>query len=164
LDSFDAAGPFSCSTRGASRGSPSRLRPGYPAWRSLARTMSYPGDWIRPVDRSTACEELAARQHGVVSREQALAAGLTKRAIHTRVASGRWDRLHRGVYRALPLPASWHQRLMAAVLHGGPSSSEPPVRGCAVEPGRHRDAADRDLGEIRPTYPRSDHPQASANR
>lgn len=84
--------------------------------------MSVPDDWMPPVNRSTGCDELAARQHGVVSREQALAAGLTKRSIHIRVASGRWDRLHRGVYRALPLPPSWHQRLMAAVLHGGPSA------------------------------------------
>jgi very-short-patch-repair endonuclease len=75
-----------------------------------------------PVGQSTACEELAARQYGVVSREQALAAGLTNRAIDVRIASGRWARLHRGVYRALPLSPSWHQRLTAAVLHGGSST------------------------------------------
>lgn len=84
--------------------------------------MSYPRGWMRRVDPNRACEALAAGQHGLVSREQALSAGLTKRAIQARIASGRWSVVHRAVYRALPLTASWHQRLTAAVLGGGPSA------------------------------------------
>ena len=74
------------------------------------------------MDPVPASEHLAARQHGLISRTQALALGLTRRAIDTRVASDRWRPIHRGVYLAIPLEPSWHQRLMAAVLVGGPSA------------------------------------------
>jgi len=67
-------------------------------------------------------EQLAITQHGVLSREQALTAGISVRAIDGRVASGRWRALYRGVYLAIPFGESWRQRLMAAVLHGGPSA------------------------------------------
>lgn len=72
-------------------------------------------------DRTVA--ELAARQYGVVSRTQALAAGLTPPAITRRLASGRLIRLHREVYALAGVPVSWRQTLMAAVLWGGPGSA-----------------------------------------
>ena len=68
------------------------------------------------------CEQLAADQHGVLSRRQALAAGMSRRAITGRVSSGRWRVVHTGVYVPRPVPSSWHQRLMAAVLCGGESA------------------------------------------
>ncbi len=73
---------------------------------------------------------MAAEQHGVISREQALAAGMSRRAVEHRVATGRWRAIHRGVYVPRAVPPSWHQRLLAAVLRGGP-------RACAS----HRSAA-----------------------
>lgn len=68
------------------------------------------------------CDRLAAGQHGVLSRDQALETGLTERAIDRRVASGRWNVVHAGVYAPGPMSCSWHQRLMGAILSGGPSA------------------------------------------
>jgi len=64
-------------------------------------------------------QELAADQHGVVERGQALAAGVTARMIERRTASGRWVAVHPGVYRLAGAPASWQQRLVAATMATG---------------------------------------------
>jgi hypothetical protein len=62
---------------------------------------------------------LAGSQHGVVSRSQLAALGLTKREIDRRLAVARLQPLHRGVYavghRALTVEGRW----MAAVLACG---------------------------------------------
>ena len=42
---------------------------------------------------------IAARQHGVISRAQARAAGLTRGAITHRIATGRWYEISARVYR-----------------------------------------------------------------
>lgn len=63
----------------------------------------------------------AARQHGVVTTEQLAAAGLGPNAIARRVAQGRLNRLHRGVYMAASLPAPLTAE-MAAVLACGPTA------------------------------------------
>src|SRR4051794_9672829 len=66
---------------------------------------------------------LAARQHVVVSRSQLLDLGVGVGAIKHRVAEGRLQPLHRGVYavghRALRREAWW----MAAVLAAGPGAA-----------------------------------------
>jgi very-short-patch-repair endonuclease len=67
-------------------------------------------------------ERLAVAQHGVISRDQCLAAGLTLRAIRRRVESGRWELVHSAVFRLTAIDKSWEQRLMAAVLFGGPTA------------------------------------------
>jgi hypothetical protein len=63
--------------------------------------------------------DLAAGQHGIVTREKLLELGLTRQGITRRVQSGRLHRLHRGVYAvghtALPLRGLW----LAAVLACG---------------------------------------------
>lgn len=74
------------------------------------------------MEPEAACDQRAAEQHGVLSRDQALEAGLSARAIDWRLASGRWRALHTGVYVPRPVPSSWHQRMMAAVLCGGPNA------------------------------------------
>lgn len=61
---------------------------------------------------------IGARQHGVVTRPQLLAAGLTPRAIQGLLESGRLRLLHRGVYLMGPLTPTW-AREMAAVLASG---------------------------------------------
>jgi very-short-patch-repair endonuclease len=62
--------------------------------------------------------ELAARQHGVVSRVQLLRAGVSPRVIQRRVQSGVLVAIHRGVYRIGPVEVPG-QREMAAVLACG---------------------------------------------
>jgi very-short-patch-repair endonuclease/predicted transcriptional regulator of viral defense system len=66
--------------------------------------------------------ELAAAQHGVVSRAQLLDIGLGYRAIDHRIAGGLLHPIHRGVYavghRRLSREGAW----MAAVLASGPGA------------------------------------------
>lgn len=65
------------------------------------------------------CLRLAATQHGVVSRTQALQCGVTARQITVRLDSGRWQVVMPGVYRVEGSPQTWRQRLKAAALWAG---------------------------------------------
>ena len=62
---------------------------------------------------------LARRQHGVVSRSQVLAAGLSPSALDRAVVAGRLERVHQRAYRFAGAPRTWEQRLLAAVLGAG---------------------------------------------
>jgi hypothetical protein len=65
---------------------------------------------------------LAQRQNGVVSRAQALRAGLSRDMIKFRLRSGRWRLMHRGIYATFtgtPGRTAW---LWAAVLSAGPGA------------------------------------------
>ena len=65
---------------------------------------------------------IAERQHGVVTRQQALHAGLSNSMVRARVQRGAWPQLYRGVYlviSAQPSSVSHEARLWAAVLHCG---------------------------------------------
>src|SRR5260221_9314657 len=62
---------------------------------------------------------VAAQQYGVFSASQAAGLGFSRDAMHHRVRTGRWGRMHRGVYRLAGSPPSWEQSLMAAWLAGG---------------------------------------------
>jgi very-short-patch-repair endonuclease len=66
-------------------------------------------------------ESLAARQHGVVTRGQLLAAGLAPDVVDRRVKQSRLRAMHRGVYRVGPLVAP-HAQEMAAALACGPDA------------------------------------------
>lgn len=61
-------------------------------------------------------DRLARLQHGAFSRAQALGVGMTGRMITTRLASGRWLSLDRGVYALASHPYSWERQAMAATL------------------------------------------------
>lgn len=87
--------------------------------------------------------EIAARQHGLVTRRQLLLAGLSARMIEGLVKSKRLRALHRGVYLVAPaeLPRT---RDMAAVLACGPAArlshrSAAAVWGMAPERDRASD-------------------------
>jgi hypothetical protein len=67
-------------------------------------------------------EQLLGAQHGATSRQQALAAGLSESAIAHRCSSGRWRRLHPGVYATFSGPAGQQTRVWAALLHAGPGA------------------------------------------
>src|SRR5712671_4257557 len=65
---------------------------------------------------------LAGNQCGVVSRSQALRAGLTTDMIKFRLRSGRWRLMHRGVYATFTGVPGRGARLWAAVLAAGPGA------------------------------------------
>jgi very-short-patch-repair endonuclease len=60
--------------------------------------------------------ELLARQAIVITRTQALAAGMTRHAIQARLDSGRWQRIHAGVYAAYSGRPTRESLMWAAVL------------------------------------------------
>jgi hypothetical protein len=68
---------------------------------------------------SDALRNLARYQNGVVSRSQAIGAGLTTDMIKFRVSSGRWRQLHPGVYATFTGTPGRGARLWAAVLSAG---------------------------------------------
>ena len=65
---------------------------------------------------------LAGQQNGVVSRSQAIRAGLSTDMIKFRLRSGRWRLMHRGVYATFTGVPSRSARLWAAVLSAGPGA------------------------------------------
>jgi hypothetical protein len=65
---------------------------------------------------------LVRRQAGVITRAQAMAAGLTRHAVYARLASGRWQRHHAGVYAAYSGPLARESQLWAAVLGARPGA------------------------------------------
>jgi hypothetical protein len=70
--------------------------------------MSNPGD--------LSVAKLARGQHGLWTRQQALAAGLSRSMIRARLDSGLWVKLDTGVYGAASARATWQRSVMAAVL------------------------------------------------
>jgi hypothetical protein len=80
-------------------------------------------------------DEIFRRQFGVISREQALATGLSSSAISRRVSAGHWAAVHRGVYRHTTVAESWEARVLAAVLTtGGVASHRSAARLHGLEP------------------------------
>jgi hypothetical protein len=68
-------------------------------------------------DRAIA--RVARRRHGVFTRAQALAVGFGPGAIRIRLESGRWEKVHKGVYLLAGVPNSRKQTLMALLLSAG---------------------------------------------
>ena len=65
---------------------------------------------------------LARDQAGVVTRQQALGAGMSDGAIVARIRYGRWRRVHAGVYATFTGPMTRDAHLWAAVLAAGPGA------------------------------------------
>ena len=59
------------------------------------------------------------QQQGVLTREQAIDGGLSRHAIAARVESGRWQRLHRGVFVTFSGPVPRASLLWGAILRAG---------------------------------------------
>jgi very-short-patch-repair endonuclease len=66
---------------------------------------------------------IAEAQHGTLTRNQALRAGLSRDVVDYRLAIGRWEVVHRGVYRIAGSKKDWLQGAMAATLAAGPGSA-----------------------------------------
>lgn len=58
----------------------------------------------------------ARRQEGLITRAQAVDAGLTPRGVDRRVAGGLLKPIYRGIYRVTGSPETWRQALLAACL------------------------------------------------
>jgi hypothetical protein len=58
-------------------------------------------------------------EYALITRRQALEAGLSRAAIKRRVDNREWAPVRRGVFRVSAAPRSWRQRLLAAVLAAG---------------------------------------------
>jgi very-short-patch-repair endonuclease len=58
----------------------------------------------------------ARARHGLISREAAIAAGLSRHQIQQRIERGSWERLHRGVYAVAGAPRTYEQQVLAACL------------------------------------------------
>ena len=67
--------------------------------------------------------ELLSLQCGVLSRGQALDLGVSADTLRWRLSSGRWQRLHRGVYTTFSGRPSREAMLWAAVLRIGPGAA-----------------------------------------
>lgn len=76
----------------------------------------------RVMSPDRALDQLFARTLGVITRAQALAAGLDDKAIARRVRSGAWVTVFPGVYRLSAVPPTWEQTLLAACLASGPGT------------------------------------------
>ena len=63
------------------------------------------------------------KQFGLITRIQALRAGLSERQIDHRLQSGMWRLVHPRVYAASEYPVDWLQRSMAACMWAGPPSA-----------------------------------------
>ena len=65
---------------------------------------------------------IARNQAGVVSRRQALAAGLTRGMIDAKIKSGWWEPVYESVYKTFTGPLTGDGLLWAAFLHAGPGA------------------------------------------
>ncbi|MGN9774928.1 hypothetical protein ACTMS0_04005 [Micromonospora sp. H33] len=86
------------------------------------------------MDREGRLRRVAARQDGLVCREQALALGFTRHEVDNLVTFGRWQSLARAVYLPRPVAAvepSRRQQIRAALLSLGPAAHA--VLGTAAE-------------------------------
>ena len=69
------------------------------------------------------CAKIMRSNTGLSPANRPLSAGLSHRQIDLRLRSGVWRRLVPTVYRPAELPATWHQRVMAACLWAGAGSA-----------------------------------------
>jgi very-short-patch-repair endonuclease/predicted transcriptional regulator of viral defense system len=68
------------------------------------------------------CRDLVCAQQGVVSRSQALEAGVGPATVAGRLRDGHWRRLHRGVYATFTGEPSREAELWAALRRAGPAA------------------------------------------
>jgi hypothetical protein len=66
--------------------------------------------------------EMARWQAGVITREQALRAGLSRNAIVSKIRHDRWLQVYRGVYATFTGPIGRDARLWAVLLYAGPGA------------------------------------------
>jgi hypothetical protein len=75
-----------------------------------------------PTEPPSSSRELLAVQRDAIARRQAASCHADPRAMQTRVRSGRWQRLQRGVYATFSGEPSRETALWAALLRAGPDA------------------------------------------
>jgi len=70
-----------------------------------------------------AVDQIACRQHGLITTAQLRERGFTPAMIRTALTAGRLSVTHPGIYRSVGSAASTEQRLLAAVLRAGEPAS-----------------------------------------
>lgn len=98
---------------------------------------------------------LLAAQDQVLSADQALQAGLTRRAIHYRLAHQGWEPLLPQVYLTHAGEPSRRQRLIAALLYTGPDSAIDADDACVFHGVRAIQADDRLVHVVVPAHHRA---------
>ncbi len=78
------------------------------------------------------CTAIAARQFGLITRAQALRAGVMPDGIKARLCSGRWLHSLPGLYAVAGSPATWEQRAVAAQLWAGPGAALSHLTAAAI--------------------------------
>jgi len=71
------------------------------------------------IDVNAKIAAISSCQYALITRRQAMEAGLSRSAIQYRVDIGEWTVVRRGVYRVTGAPRSWRQAVLAAVLAAG---------------------------------------------
>ena len=78
---------------------------------------------------SQQCLALLRAQHGVITRQQALGAGVAEHEIRALLRRGLWVKVHAGVYREVVARPTWRAALVAACLaHGAVASHRTAAR------------------------------------
>jgi very-short-patch-repair endonuclease len=107
-----------------------------------------------PIYIPDCCRALIALQRGVIGRQQALESGLGSDSIDNLIRTGRWQRVHRGIYKAFTGPPCREAVLLAALLRAGPDAALS-HRTAAGLLGLAKNEDDR---PIHVTVPRNAHP------
>src|SRR5215210_3203631 len=75
------------------------------------------GGWhSRTVNTRPALNQIARRQHALITRDQALASGLSPHQVRQRIRSGEWCTVRPGVYAVNGAPPTWLQAVAAVCL------------------------------------------------
>ena len=75
---------------------------------------------------------LLRRHHGIITRRQALAVGLSASELARLDRTGTLIRVHAGVFRHAATPTTWEQRLTAGLLAAGPTAAISHRSGAAI--------------------------------
>jgi hypothetical protein len=88
--------------------------------------------------------EIAARQLGLITRGQAIDAGVTENQISKRTHAGKWRRVRSGVFAVAGAPRTWEQRVLAVVLAAAPGAVASHLCAAAIHgfPDAVRDVLD----------------------
>lgn len=81
--------------------------------------MSHPTDSLGEMTPDALIARVARQQDGLVTRGQAVAAGLGSKAIRHRLSMGRWEPFRHGVYAIAGVPPSMQQAVLGVCLAAG---------------------------------------------